>query len=294
MRTILSVLLAGFVTISCQEPSAPEAVNSTPAAPEVQVPATDSIEYALAGSWRSDDAKARDVFRNPAATLEFCEVDPSGNISEIWPGGGWYSQVLVPWVHGNGGQFTAAIIDPTSSERAAALLTRYMGQFSDASIFGTVSHGAFGATSELFTEPASQDAVLTFRNVHSWMARDMAQKAFSDFYAALKPGGVLCITEHRLPSSAVQEPKAPTGYVQEAMTKALATEAGFVFEAASEINANPKDTADHPFGVWTLPPVKASPRNDEQKAEHPNFDRAKYDAIGESDRMTLRFRKPAP
>jgi len=286
------IALAVIVLASCSpKPATIEELASVDAPPVG--PASNSIEAALAGTWRSDAAKNRDAFRHPAQTLRFCQVDPASHVTEVWPGGGWYSAVLVPWMAANDGEFTAAILDPASSARAATLLERYLARFSDTETFGTISHGVLGADSALFVEPDSQDTVLTFRNVHSWMGRDISAKVFADFYAALKPGGVLCVVEHRLPSGEIQDPKASTGYVQEAMTKALAQEAGFVFEAASEINANPKDDANHPFGVWTLPPVRRSPRTEAEKTQYPDFDRAAFDAIGESDRMTLRFRKPA-
>lgn len=283
-------VIACLALFACKAEPVPEATE-----PEVVVasgPDMRLVESHIAGEWRTEKAKARDAYRNPAATLAFCQVDPSSNVAEIWPGGGWYSQILVPWVHANGGAFSAAIIDPTSSEGAAKLLERYLGQFTDAELFGTIAHGVLSADSDGFVADNSQDVVLTFRNVHSWMGRGMVEKTFANFYASLKPGGVLCVVEHRLPSSEVQGAKASNGYVQEAMVKALAVEVGFVFEAASEINANANDTADHPFGVWTLPPVKRSPRTDEEREQHPEFDRAAFDAIGESDRMTLRFRKP--
>ncbi|MBL4617247.1 MAG: class I SAM-dependent methyltransferase [Robiginitomaculum sp.] len=286
-------VIASLALFACtSEPVAEEA--SSKAAPEAvaSVPDMKSLQSNLSGDWRTDEAKSRDAFRNPAATLEFCGVDPATNISEIWPGGGWYSQILAPWINANGGKFNAVIIDPEISEGAANLLQRYMAQFEDKDLFGEISTAPLSADSAGFAADNSQDTVLTFRNVHSWMGRGMAEKTFADFYASLKPGGVLCVIEHRLPSSAVQSSKAGNGYVQEAMVKALAAEAGFVFEAASEINANPKDNADHPYGVWTLPPSKRSPRTDEEKAANPDFDRAAFDAIGESDRMTLRFRKP--
>ncbi|MCF6291956.1 MAG: methyltransferase [Robiginitomaculum sp.] len=287
-------VIASLALFACNsEPVAKEDVSEA-ATPEVVASGPDMklLQSNVSGDWRTDDAKARDVFRNPAATLEFCGVDPSSNISEIWPGGGWYSQILVPWVNANGGKFNAVILDPEISEGMANLLQRYLAQFEDKDLFGEIDYAPLSATSAGFADENSQDAVLTFRNVHSWMSRGIAEKAFDDFYASLKPGGVLCVIEHRLPSSAVQSAKAGNGYVQEAMVKALAEEAGFEFEAASEINANAKDTADHPYGVWTLPPSKRSPRNDEEKAEYPDFDRAAFDAIGESDRMTLRFKKP--
>ncbi|MCB2099193.1 MAG: hypothetical protein KDE05_16295, partial [Parvularculaceae bacterium] len=134
------------------------------------------------------------------------------------------------------------------------------------------------------------DMVLTFRNIHSFMGNDMDGFAFAEFYRALKPGGVLGVVEHRADESA-DEKDGSTGYVKESTVKALAAAAGFEFAGASEINANPADTKDHPYGVWTLPPVRRSAPSSGQ--EDPDFDRAKYDAIGESDRMTLKFTKPA-
>ncbi|VAV87530.1 hypothetical protein MNBD_ALPHA06-15, partial [hydrothermal vent metagenome] len=212
MRVLIGVVVAGLALSACQkqevtEPMAPEA-----ATPEAAGPAADSLAFALAGSWRSDAAKQRDGFRHPMQTLEFCQVDPAGNTAEIWPGGGWYSQILVPWLHANGGKFTAAIVDPAISEGAANLLTRYSKQFENAELFGHVATAPLSADSAPFAAANSQDAVLTFRNVHSWMGRGMAEKAFADFYAATKPGGVLCVIEHRMPSSQLQNPKAGTGY----------------------------------------------------------------------------------
>jgi len=288
-------VIASLALFACNSEPVAEEASSETAVPEVvaSVPDMKLLQNNVSGDWRTDDDKARDAFRNPAATLEFCGVDPATNISEIWPGGGWYSQILVPWVNANGGKFNAVILDPEASEGMANLLQRYLAQFEDKGLFGEIDYAPFSATSAGFAAENSQDTVLTFRSIHSLMGRGIAEKAFADFYASLKPGGVLCVITHRLPSSAVQSAKAGSGYVQEAMVKALAAEAGFEFEAASEINANAKDTADHPYGVWTLSPSKRSPRNDEEKAEHPDFDRAAFDAIGESDRMTLRFRKPA-
>ena len=150
---------------------------------------------------------------------------------------------------------------------------------------------AFSAASGPLTAEGTADVVLTFRNIHNWMSGGYTEKFFADAYSALKPGGVLGVVEHRLPSTQAQDPKATSGYVHEDYVKALATAAGFEFVEASEINANPADTADHPFGVWTLPPSKrTAPAG---KPADPAFDRTKYDVIGESDRMTLRFVKPA-
>lgn len=150
---------------------------------------------------------------------------------------------------------------------------------------------SFGPMSGPVAPAGAADMALFLRNIHNWMAAGIAEKAFRDAFAALKPGGILGVEEHRAAPGGLQDPVASTGYVQEAFVRELAKEAGFAFDKASDINANPADTRDHPFGVWTLPPVRrSSPRG---QPDDPKFDHARYDAIGESDRMTLRFVKPA-
>lgn len=244
----------------------------------------------LAGEWRATEAE-RDGERHPAETLEFFGIDPSSTIIEIWPGSGWYTDILAPWIAGNGGQYVAAHF-ALSSESPNRRNSRasFETHLADRAIFGNVRIVDFGQHSGALVEPGSADAVLTFRNVHNWMMFGYAEKAFDDFYAALRPGGVLGVVDHRLPSTREQDPQARSGYVQQAYVIALAEEAGFELVASSEINANPADTADHPFGVWTLPPVRRSTQSGEEMAA--DFDREHYDAIGESDRMTLLFRKP--
>ena len=156
--------------------------------------------------------------------------------------------------------------------------------------FGTVEYSAFSGSSAPLTEAGTADLVLTFRNLHNWMSGNYADKFFSDAYAALKPGGVLGVIEHRLPSTAEQDPKGSTGYVHEDYVKALAIAAGFEFAGSSEVNANTSDTADHPFGVWTLPPNNRTVDRDGQTPS--DFEAETYQTIGESDRMTLKFVKP--
>ncbi|PKP81385.1 MAG: hypothetical protein CVT79_11685 [Alphaproteobacteria bacterium HGW-Alphaproteobacteria-18] len=244
---------------------------------------------------RSDAEKARDAWRNPAATLEFFGVEADDKVVEIWPGGGWYTNILAPWLASGGGTLVAAGFDPASVEdetRRAGIeerLTEFKNSYADPR-FGNIEYSAFSAVSGPLTEPGTADVVLTFRNIHNWMSGGYTEKFFTDAYAALKPGGVLGVVEHRLPSTAMQDPTAASGYVHEDFVKGLAVAAGFEFVDASEINANPADTADHPFGVWTLPPNSATSARDGTTIE--GFDAAKYAAIGESDRMTLKFRKP--
>lgn len=293
-----ALLLAG-----CTEPASPPESEADPAIempaeavePEiveaaVVTPGHADLAEVLAGAWRGDEAE-RDMERHPAETLEFFGIDPSSTIIEIWPGSGWYTDVLAPWIAGNGGQYIAAHF-ALSSENPNRRNSRagFETHVSDHAVFGNVRIVDFGQRSGALVEPGSADAVLTFRNVHNWMMFGYAEKAFDDFYAALRPGGVLGVVDHRLPSTREQDPQARSGYVQQAYVIALAEEAGFELVATSEVNANPADTADHPFGVWTLPPVRRSAQSGAEMAD--DFDREHYDAIGESDRMTLLFRKP--
>ena len=249
-----------------------------------------TIEDLINGSWRGDNA-LRDDQRHPAQTLQFMGIPADGTVIEIWPGGGWYTEILAPWIAANDGQYVAAHFpaDSGSTSRQASR-TRFESKTSNTEIYGDVIIADFSETSGDLVEPGTADAVLTFRNAHNWLMYGWSEKAFADFYSALRPGGILGVVDHRLPSTREQDPTAPSGYVQQDYVIALAIEAGFELVDTSEINANPSDTANHPFGVWTLPPVRRSAPRGETMAD--DFDRDRYDAIGESDRMTLLFRKP--
>lgn len=255
-----------------------------------------SLEDAANGIWRSDDEKARDGWRNPVETLAFFGIEPDQTVMEIWPGGGWYSNILAPYLASGDGQFIATVWDVNvfEGERKARIEQRisdYKAVYeADPDLFGTLAYSAFSAESGALAEDDSVDAILTFRNVHNWMAGDYSAKFFNDAYAALKPGGVLGVVEHRLPSSAEQDPRARSGYVHEDFVQAMAVSAGFELSESSEINANPADTADHPFGVWTLPPVSRTTDRDGNAPD--GFDPAPYLVMGESDRMTMKFIKP--
>lgn len=250
-----------------------------------------TIAQAVAGDWRSPADKARDAWRHPVETLEFWGLKPGQTVVEFWPGAGWFTDILAPYLAANNGKLIAADLEP-SDPAAVEIVEAYRARLkANPKLFGQVEITAFGATSGPVAPAGSADLVLFLRNLHNWMAAGIAEKAFRDAFAALKPGGVLGIEEHRAVAGDVQDALAADGYVQQAYAIRLAQEAGFVLDKASEINANPKDTRDHPFGVWTLPPVRlTSPRG---KAPDPSFDRTKFDAIGESDRMTLRLVKPA-
>ena len=252
-----------------------------------------SLADAVAGAWRNPADKARDAWRHPAESLEFWGLKPGETVVEFWPGAGWYTDILAPYLAANGGKLVAAQLDVSDPSNSAArqVVDAYRKRLeANPKLYGKVAIAAFGPKTGPDAPAGSADLVLFLRNLHDWMAAGIAEKAFRDAYAALKPGGVLGIEEHRADPAGVPDPLAANGYVQQAYVVKLAQEAGFTLDAASEINANPKDTRDHPFGVWTLPPVRRSAP--EGQLPNPAFDHSKYDAIGESDRMTLRFRKP--
>ncbi|MEM9705855.1 MAG: methyltransferase domain-containing protein [Pseudomonadota bacterium] len=249
----------------------------------------EKLDAVLSGAQRSQDERARDQFRNPAETLLFFGVEPEMTVVEIWPGGGWYTNIIAPYLAGGGGAYIAAHVNPERSERAAAAVQAFKDQYQNKpNLYGSVSVTALPAEDPIAPD-ASADAVLTFRNVHNWMSAEFAEDAFTSFFQALKPGGLLGVVEHRADGSTAP---LSSGYVSEKTVIDLAVGAGFVLDARSEINANTADTKDHPYGVWTLPPVRRS--SAQRGVVDPEFDREKYDAIGESDRMTLRFIKPAP
>jgi predicted methyltransferase len=251
-----------------------------------------TLEAAVAGTWRAPADRARDGWRHPLESLKFWGLKPGATVVEFWPGAGWYSDIVAPYLAATGGQFIAVGLQPGDPEGQAmdAAYRRRLG--ASPGLYGKPQFTAFGPTSGPVAPAGSADLVLFLRNLHNWMAAGLAEKAFRDAFAALKPGGVLGVEEHRADPAAVPDVMAASGYVPQAYVIQLGQEAGFTLAAASEINANPKDDHDHPFGVWTLPPVRRSSLRG-QPAD-PNFDHAKYDAIGESDRMTLKFVKPLP
>jgi predicted methyltransferase len=248
------------------------------------------IESAVAGSWRNADAKARDAERHPVDALAFWGLKPGMSILEVQPGGGWWTAILAPYARANHGQFyaTAAdLSDPGLSENARKGRADFAAKYADEAVYGKVNLVNWG--SKAAPLPANQfDFVLLARGMHGWVNSGTAEKNLGDIFQSTKPGGVLAIEQHR--AKAGQDPKVFNGYLDEAYVIQLAEKAGYKLDGKSEINANPKDTKDHPFGVWTLPPTRQS--SEGGKPVDPAFDRAKYDAIGESDRMTLRFVKP--
>lgn len=247
-----------------------------------------AISTALAGEWRSPENKARDQFRHPRQTLQFFGVSPEKTVVEITPGGGWYTEVLAPMLKDRG-RYVAVLNDATKlpNERSQAFYGKMNATLKtriadNAAVFGTPTFVEIDPAAPVLGESGSADTVLTFRNVHNWVMADQEAAMFEAFFEVLKPGGVLGVVEHRAQPDAELEKIKKSGYLTEAYVINLALKAGFVLDARSEINANPKDTKDYPGGVWTLPPTLS------QKDK----DREKYLAIGESDRMTLRFKKP--
>tara|TARA_R110002020_G_scaffold83397_1_gene206773 strand:+ start:175289 stop:176197 length:909 start_codon:yes stop_codon:yes gene_type:complete len=296
-KAMKNFLLAGAafgLLAACGQPETPAPVE-TPPVETPEVAALTPLQVAVSDAGRSDAEKVRDVWRHPIETLEFFEVEPSDTVVEIWPGGGWYTNILAPYLAAGGGKLVAAGFDPAAApdeerkQRTIDRLAEFKSNYTDPR-YGTIEYSVFSGVSGPLTEGGTADAVLTFRNVHNWMSGGYTEKFFTDAFAALKPGGILGVVEHRLPSTATQDPTGSTGYVHEDFIKARAIAAGFEFVGSSEINANPADTANHPFGVWTLPPVSTTADSDGNTPE--GFDPTLYADVGESNRMTLKFVKP--
>ena len=257
------------------------------AAAKSEATAASPLDAAVAGSWRDPANVARDGYRHPKETLAFFGIAPTQTVIEITPGGGWYAEILAPYLHDNG-QYIAAVVDPAAvpegrsrdyqQKSKTGLETKFAGV---AAQYGKAKVVGYDPKAPVFGAADSADLVVTFRNVHNWRSGGQAEGMFKGFFAVLKPGGVLGVVEHRAKADVAADDKS--GYVGEAQVIALAEAAGFKLQEKSDINANPLDTKDHPNGVWTLPPSN----------DHDAADAAKYKAIGESDRMTLRFIKPA-
>ncbi|HEX7116658.1 MAG TPA: hypothetical protein VF193_16140 [Steroidobacter sp.] len=242
-----------------------------------------ALARAVASEHRSPQFVARDKYRHPKEVLEFIGVEPGMTVVEIWPGGGYWTEILGPYLREKGTYYTA-VPAPSGSERAAQGYESWTKKLEEKKpLYGEVKVTELGPGHYEIAPPGSADVVLTFRNVHNWMRQGYAEEAFKAFYDALKPGGILGVEEHRAPTDKPQDPKATSGYVREDYTIELAKKAGFELVERSELLANPKDTKNWPRGVWTLPPTLALGEQD----------REKYLAIGEADNFLLKFRKPA-
>ena len=267
------------------------ACTSTPTGDGPAAPATTeaagthaALDAAIAGTWRAPKNTARDRYRHPRETLQFFGIAPTQTVIEVTPGGGWYSEILAPYL--KDGHYIAAVWDDAITgqpkyryELNTSLRAKFAG---NSAVYGTPEVRVFDPMAPDFGADGSVDTVLTFRNAHNWVADGTAAAYFKAYHDVLKPGGTLGVVDHRAKAGTDLERMKKSGYLTEALVIDLAQGAGFVLDAKSEVNANAADTADHPNGVWTLPPVN----------RHDDADDAKYDAIGESDRMTLRFKKP--
>jgi predicted methyltransferase len=269
MRRAFLALPAALLLASCATPTAPI-----------------SLDTAIAAPYRGEKARARDVYRHPKETLEFFGLAPNQSVLEIAPGGGWYTDILGPYLRASGTLYEAQYLPPQGAlpageAKSNAVFERKLAAAPD--VFGTVVVGSLQSGQfSGFPAGLQVDRVLTFRNIHNWIEDGQVDANLRAFYSVLKPGGVLGVEEHRArPGTSVQQ-MIDTGYMTEAYVIEHAQAAGFRLAARSEINSNPRDTKDYPNGVWSLPPTYRGG----------DTDRARFAAIGESDRMTLRFVKP--
>lgn len=241
-----------------------------------------ALAKAVADQHRTPAMVERDKSRHPQEVLEFAGIKPSMTVVEVSPGGGYWTEILGPYLKDKGTYYTA-MVPRGASERAAMAVDNWNKKLADNKAhWGDVKVTEFGKGSYDIAPAGSADLVITSRNVHNWMGQGFSEEAFAGFYKALKPGGTLSVEEHRAPADKPQDPKAANGYVREDHTIALAEKAGFKLVSRSEVLANPKDTKDYEKGVWTLPPTLTLGETD----------RAKYQAIGEADNFLLKFQKP--
>ena len=281
MKTTRPLALAAAAALACLASLAAGAAEP-PVTDEATLATLDKV---LAGAHRSDANRARDAWRHPKETLQFFGFRQDMTVLEIAPGGGgWYAEILAPALREHG-KYIAAGPDPkTTSQYGQNTIKKFAEKLaSRPDLYDRVTVAALQPPAAVEPVPAgSVDMVLTFRNVHNWLGGGTADAMFKAMFDALKPGGILGVAEHRAKGDEPQDPKAESGYVRTDYLVALAKKAGFELIGESEVNANPKDTGDHPNGVWSLPPT----------LQGGDVDRDKFLAIGESDRQTLRFRKP--
>ena len=305
---LLSCLLSALLLAACGSDSAPETAQPQADTPPVtsgsavsDAAASDEadalrqrIAEAAEGAHRSDANKARNAARRPVETLQFFGLRPDMTVVEVWPGGGWYSEVLAPVLR-DGGTLVAASYPMDGDVPFRAQMTRdYRARLAEhPEVYGAVKHVPFAPpTYGELGAPESADMVLLSRHFHNFISAGITDQVLQAAHAVLRPGGILAVVQHRAAADAVPEAEQRDGYVRESYVVEKAEQAGFVLGARSEINANPKDTRDHAMGVWALPPSLRACRSLEDEAERDACEET-YRAIGESDRMTLRFTKPS-
>jgi predicted methyltransferase len=268
MRQIISLFVMALAT-----------ATSMAAAPSPVDPALSAV---IASDQRTQSLVARDAARHPAEELTFFGIKSESNVVELWPGGGYWTEILAPYLAARG-HYTAALPPTKAGGEDSTTVAQWRARIApQAARFGTIKETTLGAGHFDIAPPGSADFVLTFRNLHNWMEGGYAGEALAACFRALKPGGILGVEDHRGRKDQPQDPLAKSGYVRQDYAIQLAKQAGFEFVASSEIDANPRDTKDWPSGVWTLPPTLTLG----------DKDRAKYVAIGEADNFVLTFRKP--
>lgn len=251
-----------------------------------------SAQAVVDGAWRTPEDRARDGVRHPVESFAFWGIKPNMTVAEIRPGAGYWTDMLAPYLAAGGGKLIVTSGDPdkmTDAQKASR--DRFLKRYQDnPALYGTLEVGVFAANSDKpLATPGTVDLIISSRNFHGFVLQNIKDYALKSMYDALKPGGLVAIEQHR--GDARRPQNAATGYIRQDWVIAQMRQAGFEFVASSELNANPKDTKDHPFGVWTLPPTLQTAPNGQPA--NPNFDNSKYKEIGESDRMTLLFRKPS-
>ena len=253
------------------------------AAPSTRQETTEDLTRILAGSQRPEEDRARDAYRHPKQTLLFFGIRPEMRVLEVWPEPGWYTEILAPLLRDKGKYYAAVIAADPASPYNTKRLAAYRGELAaQPALYDRVQVVSLPTDGGDVLPAGSLDMVVTFRNLHNWMAEGMASQVIATLYKALKPGGVLGIVEHRGNPAVPQDPKAKSGYVNEEYAIRLIEAQGFRLVAKSQVNSNPRDTKDYEQGVWTLPPSYRLGDKDHDKSA----------AIGESDRFTMRFVKP--
>jgi len=275
---LLIVLLAGCASA----PRTPTLPAPPPAAPRDAVTAA-AIERALAGDQRAPGSRQRDAQQHPLETLLFFGIKPEMTVAEVWPGtSGWYTEILAPLLAERGKLYEAQMPAAAGNEYLTSSLAAFAAKLAARpDVYGKVTTTSLGAAGGDVAPPASCDLVVTFQGIHNWMNQGFARDAFVAMNRALKPGCTLGVVESRAPAGKPQDPRATNGYVDEKFAISLIESAGFELVARSPVNDNPRDTKDYEQGVWTLPP----------DFRQGTRDRARFEAIGESDRFTLKFRK---